>query len=288
MIKKLKANNNYVYLLALCPFLLVVLLFELIPLFMIVINSFMPDSGGGFTLENYIDIIDKPLYTIAIKNSLQISVISSVAGIVIAFIGAKAASEASGSFKNAFMTVLNMVSNFAGVPLAFSYMILLGNSGVLIALGQELGIAALADYQLYTTEGLILIYIYFQIPLSTLLLIPAFDGIRREWKEANTLLGGGGFTFWTKVGIPVLMPSILGTVSVLFANALAAYATAYALLMNNYALLPINVSGMFVGDVTIRKGMGGALSVTMMILMVAMILITNAMAKTMSKGGRKA
>ncbi len=284
----MKSKKNLIYLLAVCPFLLVVFLFELIPLIMIVVNSFLPDGGGSFTLENYMSIIDKPLYTVAIKNSLQISIISSLAGIVIAFIGAKAANEASGKFKNAFMTVLNMVSNFAGVPLAFSYMILLGNSGVLIAIGQELGISALADYQLYTTEGLILIYIYFQIPLSTLLLIPAFDGIRKEWKEANTLLGGGEFIFWGKVGIPVLLPSILGTFSVLFANSLAAYATAYALLMNNYALLPINISGMFVGDVTIREGMGGALSVVMMLLMVAMILLTNFITKSVSKGGRKA
>ena len=81
-----------------------------------------------------------------------------------------------------------------------------------------------------------------------------------------------------------MLPSILGTVSVLFANALAAYATAYALLMNNYALLPINVSGMFVGDVTQRKEMGGALSVIMMILMVCAILINNAITNRSRKG----
>lgn len=284
----MKNKTKYLYLLVLLPFLTVVILFEVIPLIMIIINSFFPDKGGSVTLENYITVFSKPLYKKAILNSVYISCVSSGIGIIIAFFGAKAAHESSGKFHNAFMRVLNMVSNFAGVPLAFAYMILLGNSGVLLQLGKEIGLDALANYKLYTTSGLTLIYVYFQIPLSTLLLIPAFEGIRKEWQESSLLLGASSTRFWTRIGLPVLMPSILGTISVLFANALAAYATAYALLMNNYALLPINVSGMFVGDVTIRRGLGGALSVCMMLLMVIMILITNRITKRFRKGGAKA
>ena len=82
----------------------------------------------------------------------------------------------------------------------------------------------------------------------------------------------------------VLMPSILGTFSVLFANALAAYATVYALMMNNISLLPVQIAGCFVGEVTIRKGLGGALSVVMMVIMVFMILVTNGLSRRFKKG----
>ena len=160
-------------------------------------------------------------------------------------------------------------------PLAFAYMIILGNSGVLIMLGETMGWDALANFDLYTANGLILMYIYFQIPLSTLLLIPAFNGIRKEWQGGQYNTGWTESLFLVKVGIPVLLPSILGTMSVLFANALAAYATAYALLMNNYSLLPVNITGMFTGDMTTRPHLGAALSVVMMLLMVAAILINN-------------
>ena len=101
------------------------------------------------------------------------------------------------------------------------------------------------------------------------------------------LLGAGSGTFWWKVGIPVLMPSILDTFSVLFANALAAYATVYAIMMNSISLLPIQIAGCFVGEVKIRRGLGGALSVTMMLIMVAMIIITNVISKQFQKGVRK-
>ena len=177
------------------------------------------------------------------------------------------------------MTVLNMTSNFAGVPLAFAYMIIIGNAGVLKQVANVYGIGFLQNFDLYSSSGLILMYIYFQIPLSTLLLIPAFNGIRKEWQEANMLLGGRSSTFWFKVGIPVLIPSIFGTISVLFANALCAYATAYALLMNNFSLLPVNISAAFTGDIRSQPSLGAALSVVMMILMVIVIFVDNYIVK---------
>ena len=283
----LMKKKTYIYLLALVPFLIVAMLYEIVPLITVIVKSFQPDGGTGFTLENYQSVFSKLLYQKAIINSIKISLTSAVAGIIIAFLGARAAHQHQGKLNHIFMTVLNMVSNFAGIPLAFAYMILLGNAGLVVNIGKELGINALSTYNLYTMNGMSLIYIYFQIPLSTLLLIPAFDDVQKQWKEACTLLGGTPGIFWRKVGIPVLMPSILGTFSVLFANALAAYATIYALMMDNIALLPVQIAGCFTGEVKIRAGLGGALSVVMMAIMVIMILITNGLSRRFQKGGNR-
>ena len=283
----LMKKKTYIYLLALVPFLIVAMLYEIVPLITVIVKSFQPDGGTGFTLENYQSVFSKLLYQKAIINSIKISLTSAVAGIIIAFLGARAAHQHQGKLNHVFMTVLNMVSNFAGIPLAFAYMILLGNAGLVVNIGKELGINALSTYNLYTMNGMSLIYIYFQFPLSTLLLIPAFDGVQKQWKEAWTLLGGTPGIFWRKVGIPVLMPSILGTFSVLFANALAAYATIYALMMDNIALLPVQIAGCFTGEVKIRAGLGGALSVVMMAIMVIMILITNGLSRRFQKGGNR-
>lgn len=278
-------NKTKRYLFLLTPFLLLAVLYELLPLLMILVNSFRPDSGGSlFTLENYQNIFSKLLYRKAIANSIKISLLSSLIGILIATLGAKALHQHGGKLGSAFLSILNMVSNFAGVPLAFAYMILLGNAGVMVQFGRLNGISALADFDLYTTNGMSLIYVYFQIPLATLLVLPAFAGVRREWQEAASLLGAGGITFWCRIGLPVLLPSILGTFSVLFSNALAAYATAYALMMNSLSLLPIQIAGCFVGEVRVQRGLGSALSVVMMGIMVIMILLTNAIGRS---GGRK-
>lgn len=255
------------YLLALAPFLLLILLFELLPLCSIIFKSFMGEDSGGFTFNNYINVFSKPIYRQAITNSITISIISAAVGIVVAFIGAKAAHNTESLMKRVFMSILNMTSNFAGVPLAFSFIILLGKTGVLVILAKALGIESMANFDIYSNNGLILIYIYFQIPLATLLLIPAFNALREEYREAAKILRANSFQYWIHVGLPILMPSLLSTFSVLFANSLVAYGTAYALLSGNASLLPIRISEMFIGDLTQRVELGSALSVVLLLLM---------------------
>lgn len=278
-------NTRYYYLLALLPFVFLVVMYELLPLIMLVVDSFGLDKKPDvrFSLENYQKIFTTLSYQRAIENSLKITLISTVVGIVIAFLGARSAYTSRGKFRSVFLTVLNMTSNFAGVPLAFAYMIILGNAGVVKQIANMYGIGFLQNFDLYTSKGLTMMYIYFQIPLSTLLLIPAFNGIRQEWNEANMLLGGTNAHFWLHVGIPVLLPSLFSTLSVLFANALCAYATAYALLMNNFSLLPVNISASFVGDIKTKPKLGAALSVVMMLIMCVVILINNFITKKTTK-----
>lgn len=282
MNKSLKGNK--MYLIGLLPFFLIAFLFEILPLSNIVIESFSKTGGNGFTLEHFAKIFTTRLYQQSIFNSLWISIFSALAGIIIAFLGAKAANAASAKVRNIFTSVLNITSNFAGVPLAFAFMILLGNVGILTLIGKNYGISFLADFDLYTINGLLLTYIYFQIPLATLLMLPIFGGLKKEWREAVGLLGGNSFHYWFKVAIPSLLPSILGTFSVLFANSLAAYGTAYALLSNNIALLPIRISQQYVGEVVQNQEFGCALSLVMMALMVLSILITNKLQKRAGGG----
>lgn len=266
----------------LLPFLIVVCLYEVLPLLQLMFNSLKDEKTGGWTLANYIRIFTTPLYQASVINSIRISLISALVGICVAFIGAKCYHDAGEQYQNFFTMVLNMTSNFSGVPLTFGFMILLGNTGVLTLIAREMGF--MKDFNLYSGNGLTLIYIYFQIPLATLLLIPAFLGLKKEWREAAALLQCGSVCYWIKIGIPNLLTSILGTLSVLFSNALAAYATAYALLLSNYALLPLQISSKFKGDVRINKELGGALSVVMICLMVVATLLNNYLTKKTAKG----
>ena len=191
----MNTKKNYkFYVLALIPFFIIVLLFEILPLINIVIESFSK-RGGGFTIEHFVKIFSTRLYQQSIFNSLWISLFSAIAGIVIAFIATKAMSNASPKIRSAFTSVLNITSNFAGVPLAFAFMILLGNVGILTLIGKNYGIDFLANFDLYTINGLLLTYIYFQIPLGTLLMLPIFAGLKKEWREAVGLLGGNSFHY---------------------------------------------------------------------------------------------
>lgn len=270
--------------LAFLPFMVIIVLYEILPLIQLMVSSFIGKTSHAFGLENFIKVFSTPLYQQSIINSVRISFLSAAIGIVIAFLTARYCYEANPKGKKAITMILNMTSNFSGVPLAFAFMVLMGNTGVLTLLGQKFGIPLLADFDLYSGQGLMTVYIYFQIPLATLLLLPAFSGIHPEWREAAIILKAKPFDYWFRIAIPNLMPSILGTLSVLFANALAAYATAYALVMNNYTLLALQVTAKYKGDVQIDSATGGALAVVMILLMVAATMTNNYFTKRTLKG----
>ena len=281
---KVATRRSWTKYLPIVPFFVVVALFELAPLAQLAIDSLVGRDSGAPGIENYARVFTTPLYQQSIWNSVWISLLSAVVGIIVAFLAARFCYDASPRVRNAFTMVLNMMSNFSGVPLAFAFMILMGNAGVLTLIGERFGIPFLADFNLYGADGLVVMYIYFQIPLATLLLIPAFAGIRREWREAATILKASTFDYWFRIVIPNLMPSILGTLSVLFSNALAAYATAYALVMNNYALLALQITSRFKGDVQTDAATGGALAMVLIALMVACTLINNYFTRRAAKG----
>ena len=244
-------------------------------------------GDGGFTLDNFISIFQKPIYQTALKNSLWITIMSTFVGLIIDFFLAMALSREFGKKKTWYMSLLNLTSTFSGVPLTIAFITLLGTSGVFVLIAQRIGFDALANYNLYSMKGMFIIYIYFQIPMGTLLLLPTFDKVRKEWKEAARLMNAGSLRFWLQIGIPVMMPGILGTVNMLFANAIAAYATPYLLVNNSIAFLPIKIVDMFVGDVRQRPEMGSALSIVLLAIVLVEIGLTNLCKRHFEKGTRK-
>ena len=219
------------------------------------------------------------------RNSLYLTLLSTIAGLVISFVAAMAAAEATRGWNSKFLSILNMVSNFAGLPLAFAFIILLGNSGVLIEVLDQIGIHVMDDFNLYGSEGLLLVFVYFQIPLGTLVLIPSFQSIRKEWKESAALMKANSFQFWWRIGIPVMLPSLCDTFSMLFANALTAYATPFMMISTNYPLLPIKITSMFTGETVQQQELGSALSISMMLIMLLVIFLCNMVKKVFYKGG---
>lgn len=266
----------------LLPLAFIIVLFECIPLVSMIVNSFL--DGGAFTLENFTQIFEKPVYLVAIKNSLWITMLSTVVGLIIDFFLAMVLSRDTGKKKNLYLSLLNLTSTFAGVPLTIAFITMLGTAGVFVLISQKMGFTPLSSYNLYSMKGMFIIYVYFQIPMGTLLLLPTFEKVRKEWKEAARLMNAGSIRFWLQIGIPVMMPGILGTFNMLFSNAIATYATPYLLVNNSISLLPVKIVDMFVGDVRQRPGLGSSLSIVLLLIVLVEIGLTNLCKKHFEKG----
>ena len=162
-----------------------------------------------------------------------------------------------------------VAANLGGVPLAFAFIALIGRQGLLTKI-----LEGAFGYKLYggsftidSTWGLTTVYSYFNIPLMVLVTLPAIDGLKVAWREACANLGGTTWTYWRRVGLPVLAPSLLGGFLLLFANSFSAYATAAAI-SSKSLIMPLRIGFYLRGDVSANEDqLGFALAAAMILIM---------------------
>ena len=244
--------------LALTPFCLFALAFELLPILMLMRSSLT--SNGALTLGNFGRALT-PMMLEAFGNSLQLSFTTALFGTVLGTIVAYAIVTSSNALISHALTALaDVTANFGGAPLAFAFIITLGSTGVVTLLLQQVGIDLYPGFRIYSVTGLTVAYIYFQLPLFILLIIPALDGLRRDWREASTSLGASATQYWLHVALPILAPSILGSFLLLFANAFGAYATAWTLTGPDVNLITVQIAALVRGEVQLDPSLADALA----------------------------
>jgi len=256
--------------LGLLPFLLFCLLFELLPTLVIIQGSFL-DSQSAPTLNNYQHIFSQLSTLRAFQTSISLSFVSALISAVVGFFAAYGVFTLRNKWLSNFLIGFSsLAANFAGVPLAFAFVSTLGVTGFVTVLFHNLLHINLYDagFNLYNFWGLTLAYIYFELPLMILVMVPALSALRPEWREAATNLGASSFTYWRKIALPILLPSLIAAFTLLFANAFGAYATAYALAQGSINLVPILISFAIQGNVSYDIGLGNALAVGMVLVLV--------------------
>jgi putative spermidine/putrescine transport system permease protein len=253
--------------LGIAPFLIFALLFLIFPTVYLVAGAFLtPD--GSFTFKNIGDLFT-PTIMSAYWISIKISVVSALGGAIIGFYLAWALvlGGLPTWLRHAFLTFSGVASNFAGVPLAFSFIATLGRQGLVTILLAHFGLNLYSTgFNLLSFIGLTITYMYFQIPLMVLIITPALDGMKKEWREAASILGATNGQYWLMVALPILWPSLLGTTLLLFANSFGAIATAIALTGSSLNIVPIVLYAQIRGDVLHNANLGYALALGMIVI----------------------
>jgi putative spermidine/putrescine transport system permease protein len=251
------------------PFFAFLAMFLIVPAVSVFAKAFT-DQDGGFTFATM-----KEAFTgqnrDAFKFSVLLSFWSAVVGVLFGTLLAYAIATARRPkwLRTLATAFSGVAANLGGVPLAFMFIALLGRQGLLTkildgAFGFDLYGTSFA---LDSTLGIVTVYSYFNIPLMVLVTMPAIDGLQASWREASANLGGTTFTFWRRVGLPVLAPSMLGGFLLIFANSFSAYATITALTSKS-AFVPIRIGFFLRGDVaTGQQQLAYALSAWMVVIM---------------------
>ncbi|HEY3070738.1 MAG TPA: ABC transporter permease subunit [Gaiellaceae bacterium] len=249
------------------PFFLWAVAFLVIPAIALLIGAFRTQEGVFTT--RFVGKIFQGQFLDAYINSIKISLITAVLGGLLGLLMAYAALApgAPPFIRSALTTFSGVAANFGGVPLAFAFISTIGTVGLITRGLDKIGIDLYGHgFTLFGFWGLVVTYLYFQIPLMVLVITPAIIGLRNEWREAASNLGATATQYWRLVGLPILMPSILGAMVLLFGGSFAAYATAYALTSGHIALTPLQIGELLAGNVLSDPHQGYALAFGMIVV----------------------
>ena len=238
-----------------------------LPTSYLVVGSLLKDDQPS--LQNYADLTTG-IIPGAFITSIEVSLVTAIAGGLLGFMLAYAIilGGLPKFLRTAVMTFSGVASNFAGVPLALAFVFTLGQLGIVTVFLQGLGFNLYeGNFRLTGKFGLELVYLYFQIPLMVLIIAPAIDGLRKEWREAAENMGATPSQYWRRVALPILTPSILGTMVLLFGNAFGAQATAYQLTGGTLNIVTLVISSQIRGDVLHNPGLGFAAAMGMVAIM---------------------
>lgn len=261
-------------LLGLTPFALYVLAFLVVPT-VLALASGLLDGEGRFTLDNLAGLFE-PAVVDTYISSVWVSAVTAVVGAVVGAVTCYAllGTRPDGLLRTFVDSVSGVLAQFGGVMLAFAFIATIGIQGLVTQwLLVSFGVDIFGDgVWLYQVPGLLLPYLYFQVPLMVITFMPAMEGLKPQWAEANATLGGSRWTYWSRIAGPILVPSFLGSVLLLFANAFSSYATAAALISQGAQIVPLQIRAALVSETVLgRENMAGALALGMVVVMVVVM-----------------
>ncbi len=259
--------------LGLVPFAAYVLLFLALPTGLAIGSGLFDDDG--FTLANVAGLGD-PVILATFWNSAWLSGVTALVGtnlgalVCYALLGL----SETGPVRTVVDAASGVLAQFGGVMLAFAFIATIGLQGLVTRfLLDVFGVDIFASGPwIYEMPGLLLPYIYFQVPLMVITFMPALSALKPQWAEANLTLGGTPAGFWRHVGVPVLAPSFLASLLLLFANAFSSYATAAALASQGSQIVPLQIRTALTSETLLgRQNSAGALAFGM-IVVVAVVM----------------
>ena len=206
----------------LAPAVLFLLVFFVYPVLDMLSIAFV-DSAGRFTFSNFARLFEHPVYFKVLRITFQIASLTTLICLVLGYPLAYFLAHSSASLRGKLLLVVLMPFWTGFLVRTFSWMILLADTGPLVAAGQRLG---LTELQLSNNlVGVLIGMSHALLPLAVLNMLAVMQAIDPNLSRVATTLGARpGEAFW-RVYFPLSLPGVAAAGLIVFITALGFFIT---------------------------------------------------------------
>lgn len=262
-------------LLLLSPALLLLLLLAASIALLVVYSFYTYQQGGGmqpdFTLNNYIHLIERPLYSRVIVNTLRYALVVTVLNFLIGYPLAYYLKRLSPGLRTLGFMLLILPLWTSVVVRTYGWAILLGRRGVVNVLLEQLGLgpSALDIYPGFWAAIIGLLEI--TLPLMVLPIYTNLLNIEPSVEEASLTLGANPLYTFLRVTLPLSLPGVFAGVILTFVLTLSAYITPVLLGGPREQVLPVLIEGQVNGAYNIP--FASALALVMLVIVSIVVVL---------------
>jgi putative spermidine/putrescine transport system permease protein len=267
---KLKTTEilKIIILAAIFPFVLCIFLF--CPLLFLGLES-LSGEEGEITVSLYLEVLKNQQYFRSFINTFMLAVLSTFVALIACIPAAIYIEGGHDKGRKLLAVALTIPLSLPGIVIGFFVIITFGLTGVIPKLIEILtGTRALSFA--YTFYGMLLGYVYFQIPRVILTIRGAVSNISQDVLDAARTLGASTFQVYFHVIFPTLKPSIVSASSLSLATGFGAFGTA-ATLSRGYKVLPLEIAAAFTEN--FQPKLAGAMSVILVLITILMLFGVN-------------
>lgn len=248
--------------------ILLYVLFMIYPMGYLIKQSVIDGKTGEFSMVNFAKFFSKSYYFDTLFNSFKISIaatcLSLLIGTPLAYIFTAFKIKGKGLL-SILIVVASMSAPFIG---AYSWILLLGRSGVITTFLKNIGIL-IPD--IYGFTGIVLVMTLQLFPLVFLYARGALKNIDNSLIEASENLGCSGVKCFLKVVVPLIMPMLLAAALLVFMRAFADFGTPM-LIGEGFRTFPVVLYTEFINEVGGNDGFAAAIAVIAIVITTVVFL----------------
>ncbi len=257
--------------------------FVLWPFITLGFESFNTEEGV-FTFEKYIEVFTTKQYLDSFLNTFLLSLLSTLLALLICIPAGIYIESKQGKDRKFLAVVLTIPLSLPGIVIGFFVIITFGFTGVIPKLIELICGERHLTFA-YTFWGMLLGYVYFQIPRIVLSIRGAVVNISQDVLDAAKILGASTFQTYMHIILPTLRPAIVMAASLSMATGFGAFGTA-ATLSRGYRVIPLEIATSFTEN--FQPKLAGALSIILVLITILILMFINSFANLGGKQVKEA